>query len=206
MGTKKTLWDALAEVPDPRQASGKRYELRPMLLLIAVAGLGGAKSMNAVIQFAQDRGEGFSKMLGLTRGRPPSGATYHLLLAALDHEAFERAISAWIRDRAGDDWRAISLDGKTLRGTRREKGKTDPCLPGVHLLAAYAPHAKAVVAQMRVDAKTNEHKAALEMLDLIPVEGKILTGDAMFCQKDLTAKIVKKRAITSSPSKRTKRV
>lgn len=47
--------------------------------------------------------------------------------------------------------------------------------------------------QVPVDAKTNEHKAALELLDLIPVKGKLFTGDAMFCQRDLSRKISKKR-------------
>ncbi len=43
--------------------------------------------------------------------------------------------------------------------------------------------------QLPVDAKTNEHKAALELLDLIPVKGKVVTGDAMSCRRDLSRKI-----------------
>jgi hypothetical protein len=75
--------------------------------------------------------------------------------------------------------RALALDGKTLRGSR------DGLLPGCHLLAAYAADAKAVLAQMRVDAKTNEHKAALRLLGLLPLEGTVVTGDAAFCQRDV---------------------
>lgn len=52
-------------------------------------------------------------------------------------------------------------------------------------MAAYAPHVAAVVAQIRVDRKTNEHKAALELLGVLPLTGKVVTGDAMFCQKDV---------------------
>jgi hypothetical protein len=77
----------------------------------------------------------------------------------------------------------VSLDGKTLRGS------TGVQLPGVHLLAAYAHEAGIVLRQLPVDAKTNEHKAALELLDLIPVKDKLITGDAMFCQRDLSRKI-----------------
>jgi hypothetical protein len=77
----------------------------------------------------------------------------------------------------------VSLDGKTLRGS------TNVQLAGVHLLAAYAHEAGIVLRQLPVDVKTNEHKAALEMLDLIPVKGKLITGDAMFCQRDLSRKI-----------------
>jgi predicted transposase YbfD/YdcC len=38
---------------------------------------------------------------------------------------------------------------------------------------------------MRVDAKTNEHKAALELLGILPVKGRVVIGDAMFTQRDV---------------------
>src|SRR6202012_868652 len=102
-----------------------------------------------------------------------------------DPTALEAALSRWVSgriDRATLDH--ISLDGKTLRGTR------DGGLPGYHLVAAYAPAAQAVLAQVRVDAKTNEHKAALELLGILPVAGAVVIGDAIFCQRDLAAKVV----------------
>ena len=67
----------------------------------------------------------------------------------------------------------LAIDGKTLRGSR--DGET----PAVHLLSAYAPDVEAVVAQMRVDAKTNELKAALEMLAILPIKGRLITADAI---------------------------
>jgi predicted transposase YbfD/YdcC len=67
----------------------------------------------------------------------------------------------------------------------------------VHLLAAYAHEAKLVLDQIPVGAKTNEHKAALELLDVIPLEGKLVIGDAMFCQRDLSRKIRGKKGIGS---------
>jgi hypothetical protein len=78
----------------------------------------------------------------------------------------------------------LALDGKALRGSR------DGELPGQHLVAAYAPAAKAVLAQVRVDAKTNEHKAALELLGVLSVRGRVVTGDAIFCQRDLCRAII----------------
>ncbi|MFO0954692.1 MAG: BREX system serine/threonine kinase PglW [Isosphaeraceae bacterium] len=63
------------------------------------------------------------------------------------------------------------------------RGSRDGEVPGVHLLTAYAPEVAAVVAQMRVDGKTNEHKAALELLGVLP-EGKVLTADAAFTHRD----------------------
>jgi predicted transposase YbfD/YdcC len=46
---------------------------------------------------------------------------------------------------------------------------------------------------VRVDAKTNEHKAALELLGILPIAGKVVVGDAMFCQRDLAAKVIEGR-------------
>ncbi len=59
-----------------------------------------------------------------------------------------------------------------------------------HLVAAYAPKVRAVLAQIRVDAKTNEHKAALELLGILSVKGNVVVGDAMFCQRDVAEAVV----------------
>ncbi|MCC6423607.1 MAG: ISAs1 family transposase [Phycisphaerales bacterium] len=134
-------------------------------------------------------GEGhFAAAMGFTRQTTPCCTTLHNLFISLDKVAFEEALARWTGVMArGRGWTTVSLDGKTLRGS------TDVQLPGVHLLAAYAHEAGIVLRQLPVDAKTNEHKAALELLDLIPVEGKLVTGDAMFCQRDLSRKIRAKR-------------
>ena len=70
------------------------------------------------------------------------------------------------------------------------RGSRDGELPGHHLVAAYAVAAAAVVAQLRVDTKTNEHKAALQLLGILPVRGRLFTGDAIFCQRDLCQEII----------------
>jgi hypothetical protein len=154
--------------------------------------LSGARSLYAIAQFGRDRGQAFARALGFTRDVPPCCATLHYLFAALDRRAFERAIRRWTDQQVGHKgWQAVSLDGKTLRGTQGHE------LPGVHLLAAYAHEAKLVLEQIPVDAKTNEHKAALELLDVIPLDGKLVIGDAMFCQRDLSRKIRAKKGIGS---------
>ena len=61
-------------------------------------------------------------------------------------------------------------------------------------MAVFEHEAQAGLAQMAVDAKTNEHKAALQLLDMIDVQDKVITGDAAFCQRDLSGKIAEKGA------------
>jgi hypothetical protein len=185
MSASVSLWEAFSEVPDPRDAMGRRHPLRAILTLAAVAILSGARSLYAMAQFGRDRGQAFAAALGFTRQRSPCCSTLHYLFAALDRRAFEKAIRRWTAGRAAAGWQSVSLDGKTLRGVQGHE------VPGVHLLAAYAHEAQTVLEQIPVQAKTNEHKAALELLDLIPVEGKVVMGDAMFCQRDLSRKIRK---------------
>lgn len=191
MSKAVSLWEAFAGVPDPRDAQGRRHPLPAILTLASVAILSGARSLYAIAQFGRDRGKAFAVALGFTRDVPPCCATLHYLFVALDRKAFERAIRRWTNGRVAGGWESVSIDGKTLRGTQGHE------VPGVHVLAAYAHEAKVVLDQVPVDAKTNEHKAALELLDMIPLEGKLVTGDAMFCQRDLSRKIRKKRDIGS---------
>lgn len=187
-----SLCEAFGQVPDPRHASGRRHPLHAILTLTSVAMLSGARSLYAIAQFGRDRGKEFARVLGFTRDATPCCTTLHYLFAALDRRAFERAIRCWTDQQAEwKDWRAVSLDGKRLRGTQGHE------LPGVHLLAAYAHEAKLVLDQIPVDAKTNEHKTALELLDVIPLQGKLVLGDAAFCQRDLSRKIRAKKGIGS---------
>lgn len=184
-----SLWACFADVPDPRDDSGKRHPLPAVLTLCAVSILSGARSLYAIAQFGRDRGAAFARELGFTRDVPPCGGTLHYLFKALDREAFEAALRRWARGRcASAAWEAVHVDGKALRGTQGHE------VPGVRVLAAYAHEARLVLDQIPVDATTNEHKAALELLDLIPVRGKLVTGDAAFCQRDLSTKTVKKGA------------
>jgi Transposase DDE domain len=93
-------------------------------------------------------------------------------------------VGRWIGGQLGPgDAPHLAIDGKTARGSR------DGDTPGVHLVSAYAPDVKAVLAQLRVDAKTNEHKAALELLGVLPIWGKVVTGDAMFTHRDVCAAV-----------------
>jgi hypothetical protein len=186
MSATISIYEAFRAVPDPRQPSGRRYPLPVVLTLVATAMLAGARSLYAIAQFGRDRGRRFAKALGFTRGTTPCCTTLHYLFRALDAEAFEAAIRRWSQARSGAAGRAMALDGKTLCGT------TGVQLPGVHLLAAYTHEAGQVLGQVRVNAKTNEHKAALELLGLIPVHGNIITGDAMFCQKELSEEVLRR--------------
>lgn len=179
-----SLSEVLATIPDPRGASGLRHPLPAIFNLLVVAGLSGMRSLTAAAQFARDHGAPLAQALGLRRAKTPCKATLSNLLRQLDIDAVEAALKRWVLARCPDLGEQICLDGKTARGSR------DGSIPAVHLLAAYAPHMAAVVAQIQVERKTNEHKAALELLGVLPIKGTVVTGDAMFCQKDVCNAII----------------
>jgi DDE_Tnp_1-associated/Transposase DDE domain len=190
-----SLLEVLAEVPDPRSRHGRVHPLPAILALTVLAMLRGCRGPVAIAQFGRDHGTPLAHALGFTRGKTPAASCLSDLFSRLDAVAFEAALSRWIKSRApagaqenpdpNKEKEPLSIDGKTLRGSR------DGEVPGQHLVAAYVPLVEAVLVQVRVDAKTNEHKAALQLLGILPVKGRIVLGDAIFCQRDLCAEVVK---------------
>jgi len=186
MDAPLSLTDVFAALPDPRDARGKQYPLPAVLNLLAVAMLAGMRSLEAIAQFAREHGQPLAHALGFRSRKTPCKAALSNLLRRLDVTAFEQALAGWVSTRCPDLGDSLALDGKTLRGSATYQ------LPGVHLLAAYAPRVAAVVAQVRVAKKTNEHKAALQLLGVLPLAGKVVTGDAMFCHHDVCEKVLEK--------------
>jgi hypothetical protein len=183
-----SLIELLGELKDPRDPRGLQYPLVPVLALCLVATLAGHTGLAAIAQFGRLRQRRLGHALGFRNGKMPCANTISLLLRDLDADHLDRIIGTWLASRCAEGWDHIALDGKTMRGSR------DGDAPGAHLLAAYAPQASAVVAQMRVDATTNEHKAALRLLGVLPpLKGAVVTADAMFTHRDVCQKVLKKQ-------------
>jgi hypothetical protein len=180
-----TLFEVLATLPDPRSRHGRIHPLSAVMGLVVLAMLMGRKSLIGISRFGRQYGTPLAHALGFRRGKTPTVSTLSRTLRRFDAQQLEAALSCWIRSRIDPEtFELISIDGKTLRGSR------DGEVPGQHLVAAYACAVQAVLAQVRVDAKTNEHKAALELLGILPLKGKVVVGDAMFCQRDLAEQVV----------------
>jgi hypothetical protein len=187
-----SLLEVLATLPDPRSAHGRRHPLGAVLALSVCAMLCGARSLYAIAQWGRDQGAPVGQNLGFTRDRTPCVSTLHQVFRRLDREGFERALGGWLQKRGLPPGAAVAVDGKTLRGIHGAQ------VPGVHLLAAYAHATGIVVGQQAVGNKENELTALPGLLAQLNLQGLVVTGDALFTQREVCREIVAKGGITSS--------
>jgi len=178
-----SLADHLARVPDPRQDSGKRHSLAAILKLVAVGILSGMRSLQAIAQFGRSLSRATAAELGFTHAKTPCKSTLSVVLRVVNADCLEQELRAWAAQH-DDGQGPLAVDGKTLRGS------SDGAVAAVHLLAVYAVNSGATLAQMPVGAKTNEHKAALDLLRQVSVQGRVVTADAMFTHRDFCTTVL----------------
>jgi predicted transposase YbfD/YdcC len=182
-----SLFGALAELRDRRDARGLRYALVTVLLFMVLAKLCGEDHLRGIAAWVRLRRDGLAEAFGLRQPQAPHATTYSRILSqAVDVDQLERVVSGFFaaQPKAGRSV-IINLDGKTLRGTI-PAGKSK----GLHLLAAYLPEEGWVMLQVEVDRKENEIPAAERILRCLDLRGKIVTGDALLAQRELSAQIV----------------
>src|SRR5437588_1578703 len=177
------------DLPDPRQLVKVVYPLHEVLLLCLLAVLGGAETFVDIARFGE-------KKLGLLRRfRPfrdgtPSHDHLGDIFASLDAEAFQRCFVAWVAALTGTAAEVIAIDGKTLRRSYQKKGAKAP----IHMVSAFAARQRLVLGQVKVADKSNEIVAIPKLLDMLAIEGAIVTIDAIGCQRAIAQKIVDKNA------------
>ena len=183
---KFSLWDFLGAIPDPRASSGRRFSLQSVLGIIIAGTLAGRNSIRSIARWAGSLQEDELKLLGINRKKAPTQTTMHEVLIRLDAKLVEEAFSAWSKTFINENkFLQIAIDGKTLAGSGTSE------YPALHLLAAYCSEIYSVIMQTSVDKKKNEITAAKEVLFDMPLKGKFISGDAIFCQKEICNIILK---------------
>jgi hypothetical protein len=189
-----SLLSFLAAIPDPRSRRGRRHPLTAILGLVCCALMCGARSYAAIAQWGDDQDIALMHQLGFTR-KPPKLGGIRKVLIALNPKAFEDALTRWAESLLGGatstkpaPLEALALDGKTARGS------FDGLEEAVHLLSPVAHQSGLTLAQTPVahggENKTNEHKTALRLLRGLVLKGRLVSGDAIFCQRDLSQQVI----------------
>jgi predicted transposase YbfD/YdcC len=175
------------DLPDVRQRGKVMYPLAEVLLLCLLAVLAGAETVTDIARFGEKKLDLLRRLRPFAAGTP---AHDHLgdILASLDAEAFQRGFVAWVAALIGVPEGVVAIDGKTVR---RSKGAAKDA---IHMVSAFAARQRLVLGQVKVADKANEIVAIPKLLDMLAIEGAVVTIDAMGCQRAIAQKIVDKKA------------
>jgi len=177
------------ELNDPRQQAKVDYPLSEILLLCLLAVLAGAETVTDIALFGQKKLDLLRRFRPFAKGTP---AHDHLgdILAVLDPEQFQRCFVAWVAALTGTPEGVIAIDGKTARRSgRKSKGQAP-----IHMVSAFAAQQRLVLGQVKVAEKSNEIVAIPKLLDMLTIEGAVITIDAIGCQREIAQKVVEKKA------------
>jgi hypothetical protein len=173
----RTLWDALCGIEDRRGRKGRQYKLQSLLGISIAAMLAGANDLIAIFRWGRRLKPEALALFGIDDGVAPCHATFHYFFRSLDADALAAALGKFA---LGDDRaRHIAIDGKTLKGSRRLDAKA------LHVLSAFATELGAVIGDLVVGPDQNEITAAMVLLKGLPLDGAIISGDAIFCQREI---------------------
>jgi predicted transposase YbfD/YdcC len=182
----RSLYNYFATLKDKRKPKGLRYPLAVILTLMVLAKLCGQDRPSGIAEWAQNRAESLAKALHLKRTKMPHHSTYRRILEeVIEIDRLEEMASQFLKSRpkAGRSV-VIVIDGKTLRGTIPSATKR-----GIHLLAAFLPAEQLVLAQVEVEGKENEIVAAPRLLAGLDLYKKVVIGDAMHTQRQVSMQI-----------------
>ena len=170
-----SLWDALGSIMDRRGRKGRQFPLQAILAIAIAAMLAGANDLRAIFRWGRRLKPEALALFGIERA--PCHATYHYVFQSLDADDLAKSLGRFARGDSAPGH--IAIDGKTLKGSRRLDSKA------LHVLSAFATSLSAVIGDILVKPGQNEITAALEFLKELPLEGAVITGDAIFCQREI---------------------
>jgi hypothetical protein len=178
------LMDLLKTLVDPRKPRGVRHPVVTIVAIAVCAALSGARSFCAIAEWSQGLSRDVLRKLGSKRRTPPSEPTIRRVLQRLDADRLDAQIGQWLLHHHPLAGRAVAVDGKTLRGGH-DNGQSPP-----HLLSAILHQEAVVIGQIAVEEKTNEIPKLPELLAPLPLEGAVVTADALHTQKETARYLV----------------
>jgi predicted transposase YbfD/YdcC len=180
------LVERLETISDPRrQGENLKHRLVDLIVLGFCGVLAGCDDFVEIAEWGKLHEGFFRPFLELPHGIPAHD-TFTRVFAMLQPTALQEVVLPWLLERRGlpGDW--VHLDGKTLRQTRR---KTKD-LKALHVVSAWAGQTGITLGQIAVEAKSNEITAMPQLLALLDLRDKVVTTDAMGCQKEIAQTIV----------------
>jgi hypothetical protein len=182
-----TLIDVFAQLPDARRRAGRRHRLDTVLACAALGALAGGRTLADLAAIARALPQTHLRALRAWqdqrtgRREAPSETTFQRVLSEVDAALLDRLLGAWLGE-TGPPPRQLAVDGKALRGTA-----------GLHLFSAFNVERECVVAQIAIPEKTNEIPQLPALLRDVPLQGLLVSADALHTQDDTARHLVQER-------------
>jgi predicted transposase YbfD/YdcC len=185
-GTAVAITAHFKDLEDPRIDRTKRHGLSDIITIALCAVIGGADSWVEVQKFGNAKLAWLRRRLDLPNGIP-SHDTFGRVFRLIDPQKFQACFLAWVRGVSDTtEGRLIPIDGKAARRSADSAVGKSP----LHLVSAWASANHLLLGQVAVGDKANEITAIPQLLDLLDLEGAIVSIDAMGCQKEIARKVV----------------
>jgi hypothetical protein len=187
--------DYMDELEDPRIERCKLHDVQEILFVSLVGVISGCDGWSDIEEFGKAHIEYPRKYLPFRNG-VASDDTFRRFFRALDPEQFTKVFVKWTKavvqsvneNQSNDDLKVIAIDGKTSRRSFDRDGESDK--KALHQITAFATGLRIVLGQQKVDGKSNEITTIPELLDLLDLEGAIITIDAMGCQNQVSHRVL----------------
>lgn len=173
------------DIEDPRSGDNTRYSVSEILLVTLCAIIAGAESWRDLVDYGKIKLKFLRQYFPYTYGIP-SKNTFYRFFAALKPNSFKSCFISWVQSLKLVENEIIAIDGKTLRRSH-DKGKEQAA---IHMVSAFAAKTGIVLGQEKVNNKSNEITAIPKLLDLLDINGSIVTIDAMGTQKKIAKQII----------------
>jgi len=175
------------KLKDPRIERKKLYALNEILFVVLTGSICGAESWRDFALFGREKIDFLKEYFAFANGIP-SKNTFARVFAVLDPLVFKECFREWVTLFQKVLGETIAIDGKTLCNSADESQDRS----AIHMVSAFATQTRLILGQQKVDEKSNEIKAIPQLLDLLDIQGHIVTIDAMGCQREIAAKIIDK--------------
>ena len=173
------------KIEDPRIEKNKLHSLADILFITLCGTICGAERWNDFSDFGNSKLDYLRKFVPLKNGIP-SKSTFQRVISSIKPEEFKLCFNSWVQSIQQELGDVIAIDGKVLRRSFDHANEKS----AIHMVSAFAADAKLVLAQQKVDEKSNEITAIPKLLAVLELRGAIVTIDAMGCQKSIVADIV----------------
>lgn len=175
-------------LPEHRMERRKLHSVENIVFITLAAVICGADTWEDICDFGHAKKEFLKGILSVENGIP-SPDTFNRFFAGLSSGVFEESFMAWVNELCSQNLGVIAIDGKTVRGSKKQGNKS-----AIHMVSAFATANHLVLGQVKTNEKSNEITAIPELLKVLDIEGCTITIDAMGCQREIAKIIVDQHA------------